>query len=225
MKREFKDRQRFLMFAIFLVITALQSFSQATYKGKAFNDSIQQIPGKIQCEFYDLGGEGIAYHDSDQINNGSGKLNPANGTFLNEFRMKEGVDISYTKTGEIDNNPYNIVEPTMGQLYAGWTEPGEWINYTVTVTKTGTYSIGLMYTASGDGGISLELDGQQLSPELRVPSTRNDKEPVAWRQWHHWNRIDKLTSVKLEKGIHVLTLKTVSNGNMNYDYLDFQMEP
>jgi len=209
---------------ILLAVIGLESNAQVNYKGKAFKDNIQQIPGKIQCEFYDQGGEGIAYHDKDTINSGSGRLNPADGTLLNEFRMNEGVDISYTKFRDpaIDNNPYNVVEPIKDQLYVGWTEPGEWINYTVNINKSGTYSIGLMYTASGDGGISLYMDEKQLTPELKVPSTRNDNEPVAWRQWHHWNRIEKLTTVKLKKGIHLLTLKTVSNGNMNYDYLDFR---
>ena len=59
-----------------------------------------------------MGGEGVAYHDSDAKNNGSGALNPADGTYLNEFRMNEGVDTSYTKFhDEIDNNPYNLVLP------------------------------------------------------------------------------------------------------------------
>jgi len=199
------------------------SFAQSSYKGKPWKNQFQRIPGTIECEFYDQGGEGIAYHDSDPVNNGSGKLNPANGSFLNEFRMAEGVDISYTKPNEIDNNPFNRVEPRMGQLYVGWTVPGEFINYSVRVKKSGFYSIDLMYTASGDGGIAFDLDGKQLTSELKVPSTRNDKEPIAWRQWHHWNRINALTVVELKKGIHVLTLKTVSNGNMNYDFLDLKL--
>lgn len=208
-----------LFFILFL--SCMNASSANTYKGKAWKDSIQQIPGKIQCELYDLGGEGVAYHDTDSINDGSGKYNPANGTFLNEFRMKESVDISYTKP--FDNNPYSIVKPLMGQLYVGWTKPGEWINYTVKVTKTGSYSVGLMYTASGDGGISLELDGKALTDTLTVPSTRNDKETIGWRQVHHWNYVDSLSTVTLKKGIHVLTLKTVLKGNMNYDFLDFKL--
>jgi Carbohydrate binding module (family 6) len=212
----------FKVIVIMTVLTILLSCTQNKYTGKAWNNHPQEIPGKIQCEFYDKGGEGIAYHDNDSINNGSGKLNPANGTFLNEFRMNEGVDISYTKTNEIDNNPFNIVEPLMDQLYVGWTVPGEWINYTVKVNERGIYTVSLMYTANGDGGISLALDGKQLTPRLFIPSTRNEKEELAWRQWHHWNRIDELATVNLKKGIHVLTLKTESNGNMNYDYLEFK---
>lgn len=34
-------------------------------------------------------------------NKGSGTLNPADGSYLNEFRMHEGVDISYTKISAI----------------------------------------------------------------------------------------------------------------------------
>ncbi len=213
----------FVLIINFFGCSHSQLFSQKRYAGKPFQEKIQMIPGKVQCELYDQGGEGIAYHDSDSVNNGSGRLNPANGTILNEFRMAEGVDISYTKSNEIDNSPYNLVEPEMEQFYVGWTEPGEWINYTVMVTRSGTYEIGLMYTASGNGSISISFDGKPVSGELQVASTRSDQEPVPWRQWHHWNRIESLGVVKLKKGIHILRLNTVSNGNMNYDYLDFKL--
>ena len=111
------------------------------YKGKPFQDSVyhggpQKIPGVVYCAYYDLGGEGIAYHDNTATNLGSGVLNPANGDYLNEFRMKEGVDISYVKLHDnIDNNPYNLVPPPDKLLYVGWTEPGEWFNLTVEVDK------------------------------------------------------------------------------------------
>jgi hypothetical protein len=206
-----------------MVSLGILSCANAKKGGTPWDNAIQQIPGKLECEFYDLGGEGVAYHDTDSVNNGSGKLNPANGTYLHEFRMNEGVDISYTKSKDIDNSPYNMVEPEMDQLYTGWSEPGEWINYTINVNTTGTYAIDLMYTASGDGGISLDLDGQPLTDELFIPSTRHAEEPIDWRQWHHWNRANSLAEVKLDKGIHVLTLKTVSNGNMNYDFLEFRL--
>lgn len=192
------------------------------YQGKPWNNQSQKIPGKIQCEWYDLGGEGVAYHDKDSLNNGSGKLNPANGTFLNEFRMKEGVDISYTKNKDIDNSPFNLVEPIIGELYVGWTMPDEWINYSVIINQTGFYNIEMMYTASGNGSISLLIDGEEISPEILMPSTRNDNETVAWRQWHHWNKLNTNISKKLKKGKHILTLKTVKNGNMNFDFIDFK---
>jgi len=189
-----------------------------SYKGTAFKK--QTIPGKIECEFYDRGGEAIAYHDSDAINNGSGKLNPANGTYLNEFRMHEGVDISYTKENNVDNNPFNRVMPAMEQLYVGWTNPGEWIAYSIEVKKTGFYAIATMYTANGDGAISFDIDNKPATGNLTIPSTHNDADTVAWRQWHHWNRIDSLTSINISKGKHVITLHIQQHGQMNFDYFE-----
>jgi hypothetical protein len=169
------------------IVLAITCLLTSTYFSKPWKQKAQGIPGRIECELYDLGGEGDAYHDTDSINNGSGKLNPANGDFLNEFRMKEGVDISFTKARNIDNHPFNKVEPQLNQLYVGWTQPGEWINYTVDVKKSGTYQVSLMYTANGDGMIALDLDGKQLANQLTVHSTHNAQDTIAWRQWHHWN--------------------------------------
>lgn len=185
----------------------------------SFAQRTQQIPGKIECELYNTGGEGIAYHDADSINNGSGKLNPANGSFLNEFRMKEGVDISYTKEKNIDNTSFNKVQPLMNQLYVGWTAPGEWVKYDVEVTHNDQYSISLMYTANGDGKIALEVDGQEKLTSI-IPSTNDPADTIAWRQWHHWNKTN-LGTIKLNKGKHVITLRTVDHGNMNFDFLEF----
>ena len=205
-----------------LLVLALCSASctSSHYMGESFNKEKQQIPGRVECEYFDAGGEGIAYHDTDSINNGSGKLNPANGNFLHEFRMKEGLDISFTKTHGIDNNPYNKIVPDSNQLYVGWTMPGEWINYTVQVTETAVYRIGIMYTANGDGNISFDVDGQAVTTRLKVSSTYNSQDSIAWRQWHHWNKTDSLTSTKIKKGIHRLTLHIVDHGQMNFDYIE-----
>jgi hypothetical protein len=215
------------MKTILLSLTCIALFCCAfifktTDTGKPWQNKMQELPGRLECEFYNTGGEGIAYHDTDSINNGSGKLNPANGTFLNEFRMKEGVDISYTKAHDhIDDNPYNKVSRDMNKFYVGWTQPGEWINYTVKVNKSGTYPIGVLYTANGDGTISVDVDGKDATGPMKITSTHNDQDTIAWRQWHHWNSSSAIGSIKLTKGKHVLTLHIVSNGNMNLDYLDF----
>ncbi|HEX8019580.1 carbohydrate-binding protein [Mucilaginibacter sp.] len=206
-----------------LIITAAAFISCAfIYKniGKPWQGKMQQLPGRLECEYYDEGGEGVAYHDTDSTNNGNGKLNPANGTFLNEFRMHEGVDISYTKTGNIDNNPYNKVPRDLNKFYVGWTQPGEWINYTVKVNKTGTYPIGVLYTSNGDGAISLDIDGKDATGQMKIASTHDSRDTVAWRQWHHWNASDSIGSITLSKGVHVLTLHIVANGNMNLDYIN-----
>jgi len=108
-----------------LIIYSAIPVSAQVYLGKPWNNKRQTIPGKIECEFYDLGDDGISYYDKDSINNGSGKLNPRNGNFLNEFRMSEGVDISFTKPSRRDIHPFNQVAPVLEQLYVGWAKPGE----------------------------------------------------------------------------------------------------
>lgn len=205
-----------------LLIVPVILVSCSSYKGKPFTGAAQEIPGKVQCEFYDLGGEGVAYHDADSINNGSGKLNPVNGNPLHEFRINEGADISYTKTNGTDDNPYNDVMPEMNQVYVGWTEPGEWLKYSVNVKKAGDYTIGLMYTCNGDGGIEVLGRDSVSSGILPVPSTHKDEDTIAWRQWHHWNKVELPGKIHLKEGMQVITLKTVRNGNMNYDYLEFK---
>lgn len=195
-------------------------YSDSQYKGGA-----QIIPGKIQCEYYDLGGEGIAFHDSDSINSGSGHLNVADGSYLHEFRMNEAVDISFTKFQDpaIDNNPYNVVEPEKDQLYVGWTKPGEWIKYTVNVLKTGRYQIGIMFTSNKNGKISISVNDKDATGPILIPSTAVAAETVPWRQWHHWNYIDSVAQIEFKKGIQILTIHTVDLGDMNYDYLNFKL--
>ena len=219
---------------IFLVIGlfgACQSGKNINaYKGTPYSDSVyksgaQTIPGKLQCEYYDFGGEGIAYHDSDTINSGSGRLNPADGSYLNEFRLNEAVDISYTKFRDpaIDNNPFNFVEPEKDQLYVGWTAPGEWTKYTVNVTKAGTYQLGIMYTSNQYGKISFSVNDKDVTGPIVIPTTFVEADSVAWRQWHHWNYIDQIARMDLKKGLQTITLHTVETGQMNYDYINFKL--
>ena len=198
------------------------------YQGKPFQDVVyrggpQEIPGVVYCAYYDLGGEGVAYHDNTATNQGSGALNPANGNYLNEFRMKEGVDISYVKLHDnIDNNPFNLVPPPDKLLYVGWTEPGEWFNLTVEVEEAGVYTFDLLCTSHQGGTISLDINGSRLCEALKVDSTFNSAEPLAWRQWHHWNLMKDVAQVKLPRGVSVLRVHILSEGNMNLAYLDFK---
>jgi hypothetical protein len=200
------------------------------YKGTPLNNDIykggaQAIPGKLQCENYDFGGEGVSFHDTDSINSGSGRLNKADGSYLHEFRINEAVDISYTKFQDppIDNTPYNFVDPEKDQHYVGWTEPGEWIKYTIDVKTEGTYELGLMYTANQNGKISFSINDEDVSGPILVPSTFVAEDSVAWRQWHHWNYIDPIAEIHLKKGIQTFTLHTLEIGAMNYESIDFKL--
>lgn len=200
------------------------------YKGTPYQDSnyqagAQAIPGKVLCAYYDLGGEGVAYHDTDAVNQGSGVLNPADGSYLNEFRMHEGVDTSYTKFNrnpQIDDTLYDRVQPPANLLYVGWTLPGEWFNITVNVAQAGEYSADLLYTSNRGGTISLDVDGEPATGPLTITSTFDAAEPVAWRQWHHWNLARNLVKLRLPKGKSVLTVHILTEGQMNLATFDFK---
>jgi len=203
----------------------LVSYKGAAFHDTRFQDQPQKIPGKVLCAYYDQGGEGVAYHDSDVKNHGSGELNPADGSYLNEFRMKEGVDISYTKFQHdppIDDSPYDKLLPAAGLLYVGWTEPGEWFNSTVDTAYAGDYAADLLYTSNRGGAISIDVNGAPATGPLRILSTYDAADPVAWRQWHHWNRAAGIARIHLPKGKSVLTVHIVSGGQMNLATLDFK---
>jgi hypothetical protein len=154
------------------------------------------------CAYYDLGGEGVAYHDSDATNKGSGSLNPADGSYLNEFRSHEGVDTSYTKYHDaIDDNPFEIVHPPKDLLYVGWTDPGEWFNITVNVKQAGRYNVALLYTSKSGGAIALDLNGKKANGLIRLESTYNALDPIGWRQWHHCNYANDVAAVELPRSM------------------------
>jgi hypothetical protein len=203
----------------------LSSYKGTPYEDSRYHGGAQKIPGKVYCAYYDRGGEGVAYHDSDAKNNGSGALNPANGTYLNEFRMGEGVDTSYTKVKldpQIDDNPYEKVQPPANLLYVGWTEPGEWFNVTVDVAESGDYAADLLYTSNRGGTISLDVNGEPATGPRTIESTFNAADPVAWRQWHHWNIAPRFAKLHLPAGKSVITVHILTQGNMNLAVFDFK---
>ena len=58
------------MAALMLSATATSQSFLSRYAGVPYHDNEyhggpQKIPGRVLCAYYDLGGEGIAYHDSD----------------------------------------------------------------------------------------------------------------------------------------------------------------
>ena len=215
------------MAALFAAGSACLADVPAQYRGIPFLDSRyaagpQRIPGRVMCAYYDLGGEGVAYHDADPENHGSGHLNPLDGSYLNAFRKNEGVDTSYTKYREnIDRNPFNRVQPPDGLLYVGWTEPGEWFNLTVDVAEAGTYVFDILYTSNRGATLALDVNFLPVASGIQLSSTFDPAETVLWRNWHHCN-LSRATEAVLPEGRSVLTVHIVDKGNVNLAYIDFR---
>jgi hypothetical protein len=191
------------------------------YQGKPFQDEVyksgpQVIPGRLQCAYFDLGGEGVAYHDTDPVNNGSGKLNqeknhqrPHATPYHWNFRTNEAVDVSYTKDFADFNHNQNLVAPLTNQFYLGWTDNGEWCNYTVNVKTAGVYKVIALY--------GNEANKFQFSIN-RKPAAEC-KFPVSTGSMHKWNQAEVGTITFPETGLQLLTLH-YNKGN-NLAYFDF----
>lgn len=192
-----------------------QTGAALDYQGRPWQGQPQAIPGPVFCAYYDTGGEGVAYHDTDAENQGSGKLNRADGSYLNEFRKSEGLDISYTKRKNDLESPCNKVTPPLGLLYVGWNEPGEWFKLTVETAAAGTFVADVLYTSQRGGTIGIEVDGTTLHSAFELVSTFDAAETIPWRQWHHWDVARDAFAVTLPKGVSVLTVRIVTNGNLN----------
>jgi hypothetical protein len=135
------------------------------------------------------------------------------------------VDISYTKFNrnpQIDDNPYDKVQPPADLFYVGWTEPGEWFNVTVDVVQTGDYLADLLYTSNRGGTISLDVNGEAATAPLAIESTFSAADPIAWRQWHHWDIAPHIAKLHLREGKSVITVHILTQGNMNLAIFEFK---
>ncbi|MCF6404940.1 discoidin domain-containing protein [Chitinophaga filiformis] len=114
--------------------------AQAPHGGTAW-----AIPGKIEAENYDDGGEGVAYHDLTATNT------------QGQYRTTEGVDIESATEGG-----YNV----------GTIQTGEWLEYTVNVAQAGVYTLQARVAAIAAGKtFHVELNGQNISGTITVPNT------------------------------------------------------
>lgn len=111
-----------------------------------YGGTVRTIPGTIEAEHYDLGGQGVAYNDLSSGNSGSA------------FRS-DNVDIeASTDTG----GGYNV----------GWIQAGEWLEYTVNVQTAGVYSLQVRVAATSAGKtFHIELNGANISGTITVPNT------------------------------------------------------
>src|SRR5206468_3522939 len=84
-----------------------------------------------------------------------------------------------------------------GTRFVGWTQPGEWMRYTVNFDATATYDFSARVASLGRGGaFHVEVDGVNVTGPINVPNTRE------------WERFTTVTrrGVKVGAGLHVVTI-------------------
>jgi len=106
-----------------------------------FSGTPVALPGVIEAENYDIGGQGIAYNDAEAENLAETAGSPT-------YRDDDGIDI------EVGATITNI----------GYSNAGEWANYTVSLASAGSYDFDFQVASgSAAGGASLKL--QSLNPD------------------------------------------------------------
>ncbi|MEM1011613.1 MAG: carbohydrate-binding protein [Planctomycetota bacterium] len=97
-----------------------------------YNGSARPVPGRIQAEHYDNGGQNVAFYDTDPNRDNGG------GNFRNT-----GVDLG------------------RGDSVVGWIRSGEWLEYTTNVQQSGEYRVKLRAASpNNDGSVRVSIDGQ-----------------------------------------------------------------
>ncbi len=102
------------------------------------------VPGIIEAEDFDLGGEGLSYHELDTRN------------IAGAYRPDEAVDIY-----AVGQTAYHL----------GNMLPGEWAEYSIEVAEDGDYHLGVYCAAFSSGGrFSIQLGEQILEIDSVVGS-------------------------------------------------------
>jgi hypothetical protein len=129
------------------------------------------VPGTIQTENFDNGGQGVAYN----------------------WETTSNLDLANYRSG-----PYVGIEAssdTGGGDDVCFTEPGDWLNYSVDATTTGSYSLGLRVAQVSSGGqVHVNIDGQDVTGEVDIPSTGG---------WQTWTTVT-ITGIDLTAGDHLV---------------------
>lgn len=159
-------------------------------KRQSFKGAIE-LPGVVQAEDFDMGGEGISFHDSDTKDEGDAKYRTDN----------EGVDI-------VKGN---------GGSAIGYTAQGEWLEYTVDVKEAGEYTCEAVVSSGTTGSkfTVARVKGSQRSPlcTINVPQTGNNT-------WGTYKSVTEKLKLKLSEGEQAIRI-TITGARCNIDKLIF----
>ncbi len=154
----------------------IDTVPQAPYK-----DTIA-IPGTVEAENYDVGGQSKSYYDADATNQGA-------------VYREDRVDLTALTGG------YAI----------GYTNAGEWLEYTVKVAKEGVYTYEALVASGSDGSsFRLFIDDQAITDTLKVANGGD---------WDTYSVVTGKTTA-LTAGSHVLKI-AITGSYVNIDNIKF----
>ena len=145
------------------------------------------IPGTIEVENFDKGGEGLSFHDSDATREG---------------------DVAYRTDGE----GVDFVKGNNGTCI-GYTAANEWLEYSVNVTEPGKYSYeAVVSSGTTKSGFTIGLvQGSRVTTvaKVSVPQTANN-------DWGTYKTVTGDFTQELAEGNQILRI-TITGANCNID--------
>lgn len=156
-----------------------------------------EITQPIFATDFDFGKNTLAYYDKDVGYYGGAWTGWNNGWGY----RNDGVDIEVCEDTDPVNNGFNV----------GWTEDGEWMQYSITIDSVAAYTF-VVRSASDAGGsiIHLEVDGADVTLPLNLPATGG---------WQNW-QTNSFGNIILPAGEVKLKLK-FNQGGSNISYFNF----
>ncbi|MEQ9306233.1 MAG: cellulase family glycosylhydrolase, partial [Marinoscillum sp.] len=149
----------------------------------------------IYASDYDLGRNNYAYYDTDTANY---HVSTGNYTTWNagwSYR-NDGVDIEPSRDQDEKSNGFNV----------GWTNTGEWLQYTLNVDVTDNYEIKIRYAGAVSGKVRVLVDGSIATQSVSLPITGG------WQDWE----TATLSNLVLESGSHKIQLYVEDGLNIGY---------
>lgn len=162
--------------------------ARAPYKG------VISLPGTIEAENFDQGGEGLSFHDTDANDEGDANYRSDN----------EGLDL-------VKGN---------GGTAIGYTEVDEWTEYTVNVAETGKYTCEAVVSSGTTGSkfVVQRINGSSKTTlcTINVPQTASN-------DWGTYKSVTQDISTTLTAGEQVFRI-TIKGKQCNIDKLIFKLK-
>src|SRR5688500_13260899 len=127
---------------LFALIAAPPLVAQTPFLGAPV-----QLPGTVQAENFDNGGQNVAYFDTT-----------AGNLFGTAYHAPTDVDI-----GTINAGGYHL----------GVIDPGEWTRYLVNVSQSGSYTLGVRHSSAYPNPTTFRvlMDGVDITGSQSITST------------------------------------------------------
>lgn len=172
------------------IVTLVGVGPQIKVPREPFGGTAVELPAKIELENFDVPGVGSGnktYYDTESEKKGDA-----------DYRNDLGVDIVMGGSG----------------MAVGYTNEGEWLEYTVNVATAGKYKLTLN-AASGSTTSSVQFlaDGNPITDVIAIPQT-------AENDWSVYQEIEG-GDVELEAGTHIIRL-AITGSYVNIDWFMLQ---